>query len=109
MMEYNKPIRIFLANLLRIGVTLRVVDGTLRIGGPGRVNLSPVYRDEIVRRAPQLIELLAPSVPQPLQMYMARMLTVTEAEAAQNVANQIEAPIVLTPANGGWLLLMRGF
>ena len=108
MLDINRPIRVFLANLYRSNVTLRAVDGVLRIGGPGRANLSPAYREEIVRRAPQLLELLAPPVPQPLQPYVARMLTVTEAEEAQRVATEIAAPITLTPANGGWLLLIRG-
>lgn len=108
-MEYGKPIRIFLSNLYRHNVTVTVVDGTLKVGGPGLKNVSPVYRDEIARRAPHLIALLSPPVPEPLQPYMGRMLHVDEAEEAQRLATEIAAQIVLTPVNGGWLMLMRSF
>jgi len=108
-LNYGLPVRIFYANLLRHGVTLRVDNGTLKLGGDGRKTLSPAYRKEIERRAPQLLELLSPSVPEPLQSYTGRMLTVTEAEEAQRVATEVAAHITLTPVNGGWLMLIREF
>ena len=109
MLNYNSPIRIFLSNLYRIGITLRVVDDKLRIGGAGRATLSPVYRAEIVRRAPQLIELLSPPVPEPLKPYAGRLLSVYEMEDATKVAAEIGANITPFPANGGWVLLMRSW
>ena len=108
-MEYGKPIKVFLSNLIRHGVKLTVVNGALRVGGIGLKSVSPAYREEIARRAPQLTELLSPPVPEPLQPYMGRMLHVDEAEEAQRLATEIAAHIVLTPVNGGWLMLMRSF
>ena len=107
MLNYNQPVRIFYANLLRHGVTLRVVDGVLKVGGDGREFLSPAYRDEIKRRAPQLIELLSPAVPEPLQSYMARLLRLDEMEAAIKIARQMEIETSEFPANGGWVLLLK--
>lgn len=109
MLDVGKPIRIFLGNLYRHDVTLTVVDGKLKVGGKGLKNVSPVYRDEIARRAPHLVALLSPPVPEPLQPYMGRMIHVDEAEEAQRIATEIAENILLTPVNGGWLLLMRGF
>ena len=109
MFDLNKPIRIFYANLLRIGITLRVVDGVLRIGGNGREFLSPAYREEIERRAPQLIELLSPPVPEPLKPYAGRLLSVYETEVVTEIAAAIDAHITPFPANGGWVLLMRRY
>jgi hypothetical protein len=57
MIEYGKPIRTFHQNLLRHGVQLSVEDGRLRVRG-NLENVSPAYRDEIVKRAPLLIEVL---------------------------------------------------
>ena len=108
-MEYGRPIRVFYGNLLRVGITLRVVDGVLRIGGQGRTNLSPAYRKEITRRAFQLIEILEPPVPDELMPYFHRPLTVQEIEAATNIAKQIGAHIAPFPANGFWILLMRSW
>lgn len=62
MIDYGKPIRIFHQNLLRHGVELSVQDGRLKVSG-NLGNVSPAYRDEIVKRAPLLIELLDDSTP----------------------------------------------
>jgi hypothetical protein len=62
MIDYGKPIRIFHQNLLRHGVELSVEDGRLRARGNVE-NVSPAYRDEIVKRAALLIELLDDSPP----------------------------------------------
>jgi hypothetical protein len=57
MIDYGKPIRTFHANLLRHGIKLSVEAGRLKVGGK-LDNLSPAYREQIVKRAPFLIELL---------------------------------------------------
>ena len=57
MIDYGKPIRIFYENLLQHGVVLSVEDGRLKVRG-NTVNLSPAYREEIVKRSRLLIELL---------------------------------------------------
>jgi hypothetical protein len=62
MIDYGKPIRTFHKNLLRHGIELSVEDGRLRLRGDLK-NVSPAYRDEIVKRAPLLIELLDDSPP----------------------------------------------
>lgn len=100
---FNRPIRIFWANLLRVGITLRVENGKLKVGGDRPDLLTPVLRDEIVRRAPQLVDLLSPPVPEPLQPYFGRLLTVRELEAALAIAKQMNVRIRETPANGGWI------
>lgn len=108
-MEYGKPIRVFYSNLLRHGVTVAVVDGKLKVGGSGLKHVSPVYKEEIIRRAAHLVELLSPPVPDELMPYMNRPLSVREIEVATNIAEQIGAHIVPFPANGCWVLLMRSW
>jgi hypothetical protein len=97
------PIIYFLSNLYRAGVTVTVVNGQLRIGGAIK-QLSPVYREEIRKRAEFIVDLLAAEVPDPLQPYMGRLIKLREAETAQEIANQMGVPIQLTPTNGGWLM-----
>ena len=106
MLDVGKPIRIFYANLLFHNVTVTVVNGALKVGGKGLKNVSPVYREEIARRAPHLIALLSPPVPEPLQPYMGRMLHVDDVEAAQEIANEMGVTIRPYPANGGWVMLI---
>ncbi len=62
MIDYGKPIRTFHKNLLRHGVELSVEDGQLKVSG-NLENVSPAYRNEIVKRAALLIELLDDSSP----------------------------------------------
>ncbi len=57
MIDYGKPIRTFYTNLLHHGITLSVEDGLLKVRGD-TANLSPAYREEIVKRVKLLIELL---------------------------------------------------
>ena len=58
MIDYGKPIRIFHKNLLRHGIRLNVEDGRFQVRG-NIENLSPVYREEIIKRAALLVEILA--------------------------------------------------
>ncbi len=58
MIDYGKPIRTFHKNLLRHDIQLSVEDGRLQVRG-NLENVSHVYRDEIVKRAPLLIEMLS--------------------------------------------------
>lgn len=102
-LDFNRPIRIFWGNLLHMGLSLRVENGKLKVGGDRLDLLTPVLRDEIVRRAPQLVELLSPSVPAELQPYFGRLLTVRELEVALAIAKQMNVRIRETPANGGWI------
>src|SRR5690606_34531422 len=103
MIDYNKPILIFVGNLLYHGVSLSVSNGKLRVTGDN-AKLSPVYRQEIVRRKEQLLELLSPEVPEPLQPYFGRLLRVDELVEALGIAEQLDANLQSTPVNGGWLI-----
>jgi hypothetical protein len=106
--KYNKPIRIFYANLLRAGIKLRVVDGKLRVGGNTEI-LSPVLQEEIVKRAGGLIELLAPEVPEALQPYFYRLIKVNEVKDAVGIAEQMGISLRQTPVNSGWLIEIQNY
>lgn len=97
------PIKIFLANLLFAGVTLAVVDGKLRVGGKTSI-LSPVYRDEIMKRKEHLIDLLSPVPPPSLRAYCYRLLKVRHLQEALNIAAQERIEVWHLPVNGGWLI-----
>jgi hypothetical protein len=100
------PIRIFYANLLYLGITLQVDEGMLKISGATKT-LSPAYREEIVKRKTQLVELLACQPPDALRPFCFRLCSLAEAQAAQAIAHQLRQPIRCTPVNGGWLVEMR--
>lgn len=104
-LDLNKPILIFLANLYYHGITVAVRDGQLRIGGETG-KLSPVYRDEIKRRAEQLIDLLSPPVPDELAPYFGRLISADESIVAAGIAEHYDYDTRLTPVNGGWLLTL---
>ncbi len=108
MLDIGKPIRIFYANLLYMKVILYVENGTLHAKGPGLKNLSPAGRAEIARRKEQLIEMLGNPVPPELQSYFGRLLTLTELESAYEIAKFYGQEVDPFPANGGWVLLMKG-
>ncbi len=58
MIDYAEPIRTFHKNLLRHGIQLSVENGRLQVSG-NTVSLSPAYREEIIKRASLLVEILA--------------------------------------------------
>lgn len=103
MLDTNKPIRIFYANMLRIGLKLRVVDGQLKVKDTQSI-MTPVLQAEIVKRAEHLIELLAPEVPEQLQDYFYRLLKVDELKDAVAIAEIMGLSLRCTPVNGGWLI-----
>lgn len=103
MLDTNKPIRIFYANLLRMGIVVRAYNGTLKVGG-NRELLTPVLKEEIAKRAEHLLELLAPEVPEPLEPYFGRLLLLDELKQAVGIAEQMGVSLRQTPVNGGWLL-----
>lgn len=103
MLDTNKPIRIFYANLLRMGITVRAVNGTLKVGG-NRELLTPVLKEEIRMRAEHLVELLSPEIPEPLEPYFGRLLLLDELKQAIGIAEQMGLSLRQTPANGGWLI-----
>lgn len=104
--SYGKPIAIFYANLLRHGLRLAVVDGGLRVGGD-LSNISPVYRDEIVRRKEQLIDLLGVDVPEPLAPYVNRIVSLRDAVEGMGIAEQMKIKLHQFPVQGGWLLFVK--
>ena len=106
MLDYNKPIRVFYANLLYAGVTCKVKDGKLIVAGKTG-QLSPAYREEIIKRKAQLMELLAVEPPEELEEYFGRLLKLTELKSALWTAERIKARVKATPCNGGWLLEME--
>jgi len=102
-LDTNKPIRIFYANLLRSGIKLKVENGKLKVGGNMEI-MTPVYQDEIIKRAEQLIELLSPEVPEPLLPYFYRLIKVDEVKEAVGIAEQMGISLRQTPVNSGWLV-----
>lgn len=103
MIEEGKPIRIFYANMLRIGLKLRVVNGQLKVKDTQGI-MTPVLQAEIVKRAEHLIELLSPEVPEQLQDYFYRLLKVDELRDAIAIAEIMGISLRTTPVNGGWLI-----
>lgn len=103
MIDTNKPIRIFYANMLRIGLTFRVRNGQLRVGGNKEI-ITPVLKDEIAKRAEHLIELLSPEVPEDLAPYFYRLIRVDELKEAIRIAEILGVSLRTTPCNGGWLI-----
>jgi hypothetical protein len=108
MLDLGKPIKTFYANLLFQGIVLTVKDGQLKVNGPGRKNLSPVYKDEIMKRAEFLIEILSPEVPLDLQPFFGRLISVNEVVEVMGIAERLQVGIETTPVNGGWIVLMGG-
>lgn len=103
MLDTNKPIRVFYANLLRHGINLRVVNGQLKVSGNMEI-MTPVYQEEIKKRAEQLIDLLSPEVPEPLLPYFYRLIKVDEVKAAVGIAESMGISLRQTPVNSGWLI-----
>jgi len=103
--DYGKPIRIFYANLLSAGLVCRVAkeNGKLVVEGNTDV-LSPVYEQEIVKRAKHLVALLTPPPPVELEPYFGRLLKLDELKAALGMAEHVSTVVDATPCNGGWLL-----
>lgn len=103
MLDEGKPIRIFYANMLRIGLKFKVIDGQLKVKDTGNI-MTPVLQDEIIKRAEQLIELLSPEVPEALQPYFYRLIKVNEVKEAVGIAEQMGISLRQTPVNSGWLV-----
>lgn len=102
-LDTNKPIRIFYANMLRIGIKMRVVDGQLKVRDTTGI-MTPVLQDEIIKRAEQLTDLLAPEVPEQLEKYFYRLINVDELKEAIYIAEVMGLSLRGTPVNGGWLI-----
>lgn len=108
MLDTNKPIRIFYANLLRMGIYPRAYNGKLKV--TGRMDLcTPVLQEEIVKRSEQLIELLSPEVPELLQPYFYRLINVGEVKEAIGIAETMGVSLRQTPVNSGWLLEIQNY
>lgn len=107
-MDYGLPIRIFYANMLRIGLKFKVVDGQLKVRDTGDI-LTPVLQEEIVKRAENLIDLLSPEVPEPLLPYFYRLIKVTEVKEAVGIAEQMGISLRTTPVNSGWILEIQNY
>lgn len=103
MIETGKPIRIFYANMLRIGVICKVRNGQLKVGGNMAI-MTPVLKEEIVKRAEHLIELLSPEPPPELEPYFYRLLKLDELREAIRTAEIMGISLRTTPVNGGWLV-----
>lgn len=101
--RWNLPVKIFYANLLHMGITLRVKDGALRIGGNKEL-CTPVLQAEIEKRAEHLIDMLTPEPPKEMASAFGRLLTLDEMKQALNTANFFEVKVDALPVNGGWLL-----
>ncbi len=108
MIDLGKPIVVFYANMLKIGIRLRVVDGQLRVKDTQAI-MTPVIRAEIEKRADHLIELLSPTVPVELQPYFWRLITVKEVVEVMGIAERLQVGVKTVPANGGWVALMSDY
>lgn len=102
-LDTNKPIRVFYANLLRIGIKMRVVNGQLKVKDTQGI-MTPVLQEEIIKRSEHLIELLSPEVPEQLQDYFYRLINVSELKDAIYIAEAMGISLRGTPVNGGWLI-----
>jgi hypothetical protein len=102
-LDYGLPIRVFYANLLKAGLELRVDNSKLVVDGNVDI-LSPVLKEEIVKRSKHLIELLTPAPTGELAPYFGRLLYLDELKQALTTAEQLKVIVDATPCNGGWLL-----
>ena len=107
-LDYGKPVKVFYANLLVLGIKLRVDSGKLFVEGNVDV-LSPVYRGEIIKRKQHLVELLTPEPAPALTPYFGRLLRLDEVKQALGIAEQMQTRIDALPVNGGWLLSTAKF
>lgn len=105
MLDIGKPIIIFLGNLYRLGFTVAVADGQLRVSGD-MDKLSPAYRAEIARRSAHLIELLSPEVPDELAPYFGRLFRAGDCPNVLAIAERLDVDVRLTPCDGGWIMTM---
>jgi hypothetical protein len=101
--DYGKPIRVFYANLLHMGLTLHVANSKLVVDGNVDI-LSPVLKEEIIKRKRFLIDLLTPEPVEELSPYFGRLLRLDELKEALRLAEPLPAKVDATPVNGGWLL-----
>lgn len=105
--EFGKPIKVFYANLLAIGVEVNLDEATGRLIVDGNLDcLSPIYREEIVKRAKHLQALLRAAPPTELAPYFGRLLHLAELYSALYLAETLGAMVDALPVNGGWLLTM---
>lgn len=100
---YNRPIRIFYANMLRIGIIIKVRNGQLRVSDSKGI-MTPVIKDEIRKRAEHLIELLSPEVPTELEPFFHRLLKLDELQDAIRTAEIMGISLRTTPVDSGWLI-----
>lgn len=101
--RYNIPIKIFYANMLKIGIKLRATNGALKVGG-NRELLTPVLQDEITKRAEHLIEMLTPPPSEGMAHYFGRLLKLEELQQALRTAEALGERVDAWPIDGGWLL-----
>lgn len=101
--RYNFPVKIFYSNLLKMGIRLRVKDGSLRIGGNKEL-ATPTLREEIEKRAEMLVDMLTPPPSPEMASHFERLLTLDELKQALNTAEFLREKVECWPMNGGWLL-----
>lgn len=107
-LEEGRPIRIFYANMLRIGLKFRVVNGQLKVKDTQTI-MTPVLQEEIVKRSEHLIDLLSPVIPAELEPYFYRLLKIHELKEAIGIAEQMGISLRTTPVNGGWLIEIMNY
>lgn len=101
--RYNMPVKIFYANLLKMGIKLRVKNGELRISGNKEL-ATPTLQAEIVKRAEMLVDMLTPPPSPELASHFERLLTLAELKQALTTAEFLREKIDCWPVDGGWLL-----
>ena len=83
MVNYGKPVRIFVNNLRRWGYEVSVNEnGQLVVTQPVEVETPPVLADEIRKRAAQIVELVE------LEHLLNRPLTQADADRCRNLAER---------------------
>ena len=68
--------------------------------------MTPVLKEEIIKRAEHLIDLLSPDVPAVLEPYFYRLINVDQLKEAIRIAEIMGISLRGTPVNGGWLIEM---
>lgn len=104
MERYGIPVKIFYANMLKIGITFTVQDGQLKVGGD-RTLLTPVIKEEIIKRKDHLIDLLTPPPSPEMASHFGRLLTLDELKTALHTADFLQERVDSFPVNGGWILV----
>lgn len=104
MQRYGFPVKIFYVNMLKIGITISAENGRLKVSG-NREAITPVIKEEIIKRSEQLVDLLTPAPSPEMASCFGRLLTLDELTQALHTAELLRERVDSYPLDGGWLLV----